>query len=189
MHKDIGRYVDYGVTVIAPQNLAAGTSMTNTSGNTTGQADAITGPVVDRLALGGAQAVRVYRSAILSFAVESVLPAAFTAGLAFKLQDAAGSSGPFADYTSGTQASPGVTIGSTSTTALVTLEGGGGTTASNAAALTGNADVFRLPIDLGAARRYLQVVAVPQLSSSSSGYIALGAKLEFGGAEELASTS
>src|SRR5579864_2518495 len=130
MHKDIGRYVDYGVTVVAPQNLAAGTSMTNTSGNSTGQADAITGPVVDRLALP-----RLYRSCILSFSAEASLPATFTASLAFKLQDAAATSGPFADYSSGTQASPGVTIGSTSTTALLTLEGGGGTTVNNAQGL------------------------------------------------------
>lgn len=185
MHKDIGRYVDYGVTVVAPQNIAAATSQTNTSGLTTGQPNAITGPVVDRLALP-----RLYRSCILSFSAEASLPAAFTASLAFKLQDAAVSSGPFADYTSGNQATgTGITLGSTSTTALLTIEGGGGTTQNNAQALAGSADLFRIAVDLGAARRYLQVVAVPQTVSSSSGYIAIGGKLEFGGTEELASTS
>lgn len=186
MHKDIGRYVDYGVTVITPQSLTAGTSMTNTSGLSTGQANAITGPVVDRLALP-----RLYRSCILSFSAEASVGPTFTASLAFKLQDAAASSGPFADYSSGNQATgTGITLGSTSNAAASTIiEGGGGTTQNNAQALAGSADLFRLPIDLGAARRYLQVVAVPQTVSSSSGYIAFGGKLEFGGTEELASTS
>jgi hypothetical protein len=187
MHKDIGRYVDYGVTCITPASFNQGSSMTNTSGNTTGQSNALTGPVIDRLALP-----RMYRSCILSFPVEAKVPATFTASLAFKLQDAPASSGPFADYTSGTQASPGVTIGSTSTTAQVVIDAGGGTTQNNMQALAQSADVFRLAVDLGAARRYLQVVAIPQLQSSSSGggdYLAVAGKLEFGGTEELASTS
>jgi hypothetical protein len=186
MHKDIGRYADYTVNAVAAVNLAAGTSM-----QSSGAPAALTSPIIDRLSLAGGQSLsgpRIYRSVVLAVGVEAQMPAGFTANVRVKLQDADATSA-FSDYTSGTQASPGFTFGSTSTTGVLTLESGGGTTGGALGNPQTLAPNVCLPIDLGAARRYLQAVVTPSHQSSSSGYIAVGAAFVFGGAEELGSTS
>ena len=92
MQKDIGRYVDYATPAAAGVTLAAGTSMLSST------AQALTSIVIDRLALP-----RLYRSCVLAVGAELTAPATFTGAVAVKVQDAAGSSGPFTDYSTATQ--------------------------------------------------------------------------------------
>ena len=176
MHRDIGRYVDYAANAVPAVTLAAGTSMAATT------AQALTSIVIDRLALP-----RMYRSAVLAVGAELTAPATFTGTVAVKVQDAAGSSGPFTDYSTATQP-PTVTLGSTSSTGFFTYESGI-QQQNTSAAPQGLTSQILQPIDLSGARRFIQAVVTPTLVSSSSGTIAVGAAFVFGGAEELSSTS
>jgi len=176
MHKDIGRYVDYSANAVPAVNLAAGTSMLAST------AAALTSIVIDRLALP-----RMYRSCILVVGAELTAPATFIGQVSIKVQDAAASSGPFTDYSTATQPAT-VTLGSTSSTGFDTYDSGIQPTNTSASTAGLRSQILQ-PIDLGAARRYLQAVVTPSLASSSSGTIAVGGAFVFGGAEELASTS
>lgn len=177
MHKDIGRYVDYSANAVPAANFAAGTSMLATT------AGAMSSVIIDRLALP-----RLYRSCILVIGAELTAPTAFTANITAKLQDAASSTvGAFADYTSGVQLTTGLTLGSTSSTGFDTYDSGIQPAGTSSA--TGLRGQLLVPIDLGAARRFIQAVVVPSMGSSSSGVLSVGGVLVFGGAEELASTS
>ncbi len=175
MHKDIGRYVDYSANAVPAVTLAAGTSMLAST------AQALSSVVIDRLALP-----RMYRSCVLVVGAELTAPAAFTGSVAVKVQDSANSSGGFTDYSTATQPST-VVLGSTSSTGFDTYDAGVQPAGTSSA--TGRSNQILQPIDLGAARRWIQAVVTPSLASSSSGQISVGAAFIFGGAEELASTS
>ena len=175
MHKDIGRYVDYSANAVPAVTLAAGTSMLAST------AQALSSVVIDRLALP-----RMYRSCVLVVGAELTAPTAFTGTVTVKVQDAAASSGPYTDYSTATQPST-VTLGSTSSTGFNTFDSG--VQPAGSSAPTGLASQILQPIDLGAARRYIQAVVTPTMGSSSSGVLSIGAAFVFGGAEELPSTS
>lgn len=176
MHKDIGRYADYSVNAIPAVSLAAATSWLATT------APAQPSVIIDRLALP-----RMYRSCVIAIGAELAAPTAFVGTVSVKIQDSAiSSSASWTDYSTATQPAA-VVLGSTSSTGFNTFDSGAQPAGTSSP--SGLQSQILQPVDLGAARRFIQVVVTGSLGSSSSGSLSLGGVILFGGAEELPSTS
>jgi hypothetical protein len=143
--------------------ILTSTTVVSLSSNGAPNATEVSGRIIDRLALG-----RLYLSAKVAITYMADTPS--TSGVAFagRIQHATSTAaGDFANFLT-----TGFNVTRTATATSTSLVG-----------------AVEFGADLRTARRFLRVLLTPTLIASSSGNLAYGAALEFGGADELPKTA